>query len=671
MALLDLLLKSSLLLALGALVVYLRQRGAAAHRHFVWTLVMTGLLALPVLINVVPRLPVLPMLSVARQAAPPRRLADAPAPIGAAPQVSRSTYVAPAIGLADGSVARVSSFSVASLLKYWWVAGLALAAWRLLVARFALFRLVRRARPVTDDAWWLALDDAASRLGVTVPVRLLESDSARMPMTFGVRRAVIVLPSEFRSWTDEQRDIVLLHELAHVRRGDAGANLLSQAVCSFYWFHPMVWGAAKRLRIEAERACDDMVLHAGAVPSAYAAQLLAMVQSVLSMRAPALALPLAQRSAFEGRVLAILEPGVRRQPLNPRFVAIGFAALLAIALPLAALAPAQEPEAARRHFDREPGLMPTPTPTPRPMPNAGVPMPTPVPTPAPTPAVFGGGRENFRTRVNVQNHVNVQFHQSQGRSTRDPAVVAAFLEALRDSDDGVRETAAHSLGEMGDTAAVDALVNALRHDASKDVRKTAAWALGQIEDHRAVPGLVASLRDEREVEVRRQVVWALGQIESEEAVPGLGALLRSETDVEVKRMAIWALGQIEKPAAVPFLTPLLRDPDPETREKTAWALGQIESHDAVDAIAAAYAAERENGVKEQLLWALGQIEDARAVPTLVLAMRDSSVDVRKKALWALGQIDGGGAEVAQALLNAMKDSDPEIRRLAARALGNR
>src|SRR5512144_2349179 len=62
MALLDLLLKSSLLLALGALVVYLRQRGAAAHRHFVWTLVMTGLLVLPVLINVVPRLPVLPML---------------------------------------------------------------------------------------------------------------------------------------------------------------------------------------------------------------------------------------------------------------------------------------------------------------------------------------------------------------------------------------------------------------------------------------------------------------------------------------------------------------------------------------------------------------------------------------------------------------------------------
>ena len=664
MTLLDLLLRSSLLLALATALVALRRRDAAAHRHLIWMLALAGLIALPAMKAVVPPIRVLP--AIAAPAAVPAPAAN-PRGVPATQVVARHSVARAAETSVNAPASpRFSWRNAASFgLKYWWAFGLVLATWRLAVARVALLRLVRRARPVKDDATWLALDDAATRLGVTVPVKLIESDLARMPMTFGLRRAVIVLPPGFRDWTDEQRDVVLLHELAHIRRGDARANLLSQLVCSFYWFHPLVWTAAKRLRIEAERACDDMVLHAGAVPSAYAAQLLAMVQSVLNVRAPALALPLAQRSAFEGRVLAILETGVTRKPLSARMATAGTLLLFAVAVPLAALAPAsaQEPLAAHRHSEREPGLMPEPTPTPQPTPGIAMPMPTPQPAPSPTPAGFGRQRQETRTHVVVQTHTS--------RRQGDPAVLAAFMTALQDSDEGVREAAAHSLGNMGDTAAVDALVNALRHDASKDVRKTAAWALGQIEDRRAVPGLTAALRDERDVEVRRQVAWALGQIESEDAVPGIGAALRSESDAETRRMLVWSLGQIESKASVPYLTPLLRDSDAETREKTAWALGQIESGDAVEAIAAAYAAEHVDSVKEQLLWALGQIEDARAVPTLVIAMRDSSVEIRKKALWALGQIDGGGADVAQALLNAMKDSDPEIRRLAARALGNR
>src|SRR5213596_964620 len=83
-----------------------------------------------------------------------------------------------------------SSISLSGMLRYWWVAGLALVTWRLALSTIALMRLLRGAQKVTDDGWWISLDDAATQLGVTSPVRLLESPRAHIPMTFGLRRAV-------------------------------------------------------------------------------------------------------------------------------------------------------------------------------------------------------------------------------------------------------------------------------------------------------------------------------------------------------------------------------------------------------------------------------------------------------------------------------------------------
>ena len=71
----------------------------------------------------------------------------------------------------------------------------------------------------------------------------------------------------------EQR-AVLAHELAHAKRYDGLIHFLVQIVCSVYWFNPIVWMAARRMRLERERACDDYALNAGATPEAYADHLL-------------------------------------------------------------------------------------------------------------------------------------------------------------------------------------------------------------------------------------------------------------------------------------------------------------------------------------------------------------------------------------------------------------
>ena len=77
-------------------------------------------------------------------------------------------------------------------------------------------------------------------LGIAHPVRVLETPSG-MPMTFGVLRPTVLLPEEARAWSGERRRVVLLHELAHVLRGDAVTHLLARTALALHWWNPLAW----------------------------------------------------------------------------------------------------------------------------------------------------------------------------------------------------------------------------------------------------------------------------------------------------------------------------------------------------------------------------------------------------------------------------------------------
>jgi len=165
------------------------------------------------------------------------------------------------------------------------------------------------------------------------------SDAIEMPFACSLRRPTIVLPASAESWTDERRRVVLFHELAHIRRHDLLGHTLGRLACAFYWFHPLVWTAAKRLRAESEKACDDLVLACGARASDYAEHLLKMVVGVRRFGAPAVALPMARRTEFEGRVLAILDPSAPRAARGRWQSASVAAGIAAVALLLSAARP--------------------------------------------------------------------------------------------------------------------------------------------------------------------------------------------------------------------------------------------------------------------------------------------------------------------------------------------
>lgn len=180
----------------------------------------------------------------------------------------------------------------------------------------------RRSTRIEDSNLQTWLQQQCLRLGITRPVDLRESKAKTIPMTWGILRPVILVPTAtLRNWSDQQLHNVLLHELAHIQRYDVLAQILARIVLSLYWFHPLVWYGYRRLRCERELACDDSVLLAGQRPSDYAQQLLTIARD-FRFAANSAAVAMAHRSGLEHRVRAILNQARSRHPLSPRSLGV-------------------------------------------------------------------------------------------------------------------------------------------------------------------------------------------------------------------------------------------------------------------------------------------------------------------------------------------------------------
>lgn len=705
----ELVLKTSLLLAITGVLTLALARSSAALRHLLWSLAVVGVLAMPAIPLAVPwAWEVLPQWVMssgeATEPVPQARAAEAaisslavttPATVDSEPSADvegkRLADAAPRTAPVTTEAGARASTPFAVLLGALALFGWAVVALGLLVhqlvGRLALGRITRDAEPVDDPDLRWELAWALGLSSVSRPVRLLRSLRAKVPMTWGVRTPVVLLPAESRDWSPERVRLVLHHELAHVRRLDAMTDAVARVACALHWFNPLVWWASARLRSESEKAADDIVLRGGARASDYAGHLLALVTQLGSRRAPAGGLPLAQRSTFEGRLLAILDPSRRRTGVGRlSAVALG-TTLVALVVGLGSVAPAQaavgqsvvgaEEEEIAEPLAPEPGSTSSGTVAqtagdvapaiPAAEPDASIRPEDTVDRP-----VQGGpdratedveGAEGAEVGGGVAAAIPPVASEKQAVDTTS---VRALTQALaEDSNAEVRRTAAWALGQLEDRTATPALVQALREDASVEVRRMVAWAMGQVEDPAAAPALGDALADD-DPEVRETALWALGQIEAPEAVGPLSRAL-SDPDPHVRKTAAWALGQIESPEAVGPLAGALDDEDVDVRSQVVWALGQIESRDAVEPLGRALS-DAEPEVRRQAAWALGQIESAAAVDALARALRDDSdTDVRRQAAWALGQIEADAG--VPALAEALSDSDGEVARMAAWALG--
>jgi len=687
---------SAVLLTTLLVNTILLRRSSAALRHAVWVVGIVATLAVPAFTIVIPAwhvpllqlpareaprtaptltqtAPTIPAAPVARDTPRPSA-SDVPADASAAAQSATRSDLRAASG--QPPAARVIDWPRMLLLI--WLAGAALLLARQAAAFVRTAWLVRRA---DDHAPWLPIAKRlAAESGASANTRLLSSERLDMPMACGLLKPAIVVPAAADTWPAERLRIVLLHELAHVRRRDCLTQAAADFACAVYWPNPLTWVAARHLRREREHACDDAVLSSGTEGPDYADHLLAIARGAGPDRGPLVfsgGLAMAHRSELEGRLMAILDANLPRRTVTARALMLTATVACLAAAPLAALTPWAMDETVI--YSQSPGTsmpaptvtppsdvvrraLPTPMPTPTPTPTA---TPTPTPTPTPMPVVqvdvaevshtvsvalndrvVGGIVEALEGGVaSVAGAIAAAVQQEKpvvaggtkpekSAKPADPRIVGALSEAIKDPDAEVRQAALQAIARLRDPATFNVLATALR-DKEPEVRQQAAHALGQLGDRRALEALAGAI-DDTDAEVRQQAIFALGQLGD----PSSGDLLLKalkDADEEVRQHAAFALGQLRDKRAVPSLAAALGDADEEVRQKAAFALGQIRDPGSVDALIKAVA-DKDSEVRQQALFALSQIGDPRAADAAMAALKDPDPEVRQSAAHALSQL---------------------------------
>ena len=125
----------------------------------------------------------------------------------------------------------------------------------------------------------------------------------RGPVAAGIFRKMVFVPEGFGTWSTERQQIVLAHELAHHRRHDPLWRLCVEIARAIYWYHPAVHWMAARFALQSECACDELVLRGGAKRKTYAGLLCDLAESGKSR---SLVLAMAETSSLEKRIARMI-----------------------------------------------------------------------------------------------------------------------------------------------------------------------------------------------------------------------------------------------------------------------------------------------------------------------------------------------------------------------------
>jgi beta-lactamase regulating signal transducer with metallopeptidase domain len=301
-------LKSSLAMLAALLLLALTRRASASLRHLLVASTFGVLLFLPLASRLVPER----VVTVKADAPVVIKAVEAPA--------------TPAV-VAGQPVSRTLSFADMTFRIYVGVAGLLFAS--LLVGVGRVYWMYRNAE--VSVAGTRLANEVARAEGMRTGIIVSISPELAVPITFG---RIVLLPAATSEWNDEELARAIRHELEHISRGDWTTQIVSRLACALYWPHPFVWVLWRRLRLEAERACDDAVIRSRGGAESYAEQLVTLARRLVG-RGSVPALSMATRSNLGVRIEAILDARRRRSPLS-RFGSlsisvIAIAAMLTVA----------------------------------------------------------------------------------------------------------------------------------------------------------------------------------------------------------------------------------------------------------------------------------------------------------------------------------------------------
>ncbi|MDI9410849.1 MAG: M56 family metallopeptidase, partial [Bacteroidia bacterium] len=275
----------------------------------------------------------------------------APASAGAQQAASRNTEVRGGSSLA---------------LDPWLLVGALWLVGTMLIVGVSAVRVVRfrRGLRVHCSPAGHEIRDVASRvaaeLGVRRRFKLLSARSNSVPFVWGsFGGPIVVLPAALAAEADAPSlRLILMHELAHIRRRDDLVRWLDWAVVAWLWWNPLAWVARRGLRLTEELACDAVVLRTcGVSTREYGACLVAAAESLAgsAFRTPAQACTMGDGGSLEQRITIIMSGSLQRRPSTSlRVIAVGLAAaclMSGLQTVAGAQSPPNPPARGRSFFD--------------------------------------------------------------------------------------------------------------------------------------------------------------------------------------------------------------------------------------------------------------------------------------------------------------------------------
>lgn len=313
--------KSGVVLSGALCVNCLLRRKSADLRRLVLSTTIGALFAAAAAFPILPRwtavIPVHSQTPVSYPATNERLIVDEP------------EFAAPSVQPAHAHASARHFDFMAWIIPLIWPLGAAILLGRFAVNLRGLRRLWAGSEPVTESQ---VLREAQCH-GRNVHLR--QNNTIAAPVTWGIFRPVILVPTGFEALPAECREAVLRHETAHIQSGDFLMRVLAEFARAAIWFQPLMWIVRRQLHEEQELSCDDRVLASGCKPSVYA-KLLLDWDSRPGMDF-LIAVGITNRSCLKRRLYALLDPALRRDRVAKTGIAGAWLLGLAVALPLAAV----------------------------------------------------------------------------------------------------------------------------------------------------------------------------------------------------------------------------------------------------------------------------------------------------------------------------------------------
>jgi len=212
-------------------------------------------------------------------------------------------------------------------LPWAWLLGSPAALMWLTLGVVGAERLKRSSRVIDRGEPNRLCRELARAMDITRKVTVAICDRISTPILVGLVRPTILLPAQaVTGWSPDQLELVLLHELAHVRRWDNLVNLLQRVIESLLFFHPAVWLVSAWVRAEREHCCDAIVVRQTGQPEAYAATLASLTETSSAVLAHAHVTSGMAQHRLVARIRRILER--REEPMQVSRKSLAAAVLL-------------------------------------------------------------------------------------------------------------------------------------------------------------------------------------------------------------------------------------------------------------------------------------------------------------------------------------------------------